>query len=343
MKVEGVFIDSVGVFLPEHVSAEQGVADGLYDEEVYKAGGLTGTHVAGEIPALDMAVAAARTALERSGLDADDIESHIHSGVYHQGPDGSYPPAYVLRELGVGNVPSLHIRQGCNGMLAALEIAVGQITGAAEVETALLTCGQNFSTPLIDRWRGFGDSYILADGAAAAVVSATGGFAELRAINSGTLAELEKWHRGDESLLPPQSTAGEKLAVAERAALFNEREMPLTETVERISEFDLGIVQRSLVDAGINAADLARVVPINQDGRMIEYAVLAPLGLPMSRSSWEFGRGIGHVGAADLLISLDHLVRTGELARGDHVLLLSQGPGWISSSAVVTITDLPAC
>ncbi|XUL94498.1 3-oxoacyl-[acyl-carrier-protein] synthase III C-terminal domain-containing protein (plasmid) [Streptomyces galilaeus] len=75
---------------------------------------------------------------------------------------------------------------------------------------------------------------------------------------------------------------------------------------------------------------------------MIEFSVLAPLGLPMSRSSWDFGRSVGHVGAADLIISLDHLVRTGELSPGDHVLLLSQGPGWISSSAVVTITDIPA-
>ncbi|MFJ9567874.1 ketoacyl-ACP synthase III family protein [Streptomyces fuscichromogenes] len=342
MKVEGVFIDSVGVHLPEHVSAEQGVAEGLYDEEVHQASGLTGTHVARHTPALDMAVSAARSALERCGLDPDDIESHIHSGVYHQGPDGSYPPAYILRELGITDVPSLHIRQGCNGMLAALEIAVGQITGAAEVERALLTCAQNFSTPLIDRWRGFGDSYILADGAAAAVVSAESGFARLRAINSGTLAELEKWHRGEESLLPPQGGGPARVAVAERAALFNEKEMPLAETVERIAEFDLGIIRRSLVDAGLNAADLARVIPINQDGRMIEYSVLAPLGLPMSRSSWDFGRGIGHVGAADLLISLDHLIRAGELAPGDHVLLLSQGPGWISSSAVVTITGIPA-
>ncbi|MEV5606661.1 ketoacyl-ACP synthase III family protein [Streptomyces sp. NPDC052299] len=342
MRVEGVYIGSVGVFLPRRVSAEDAVADGLYDEEVYKASGLTGTHVSDGTPALDMAVTAARQALERSGLDAEDVESHVHSGVYYQGPDGSYPPAYVLRELGVGRVPSLHIRQGCNGMLAAMEVAVGQMTGAAEVETVLLTTAQNFATPLIDRWRGFGDSYILADGAAAAVLSGEDGFAEVRSVNSGTLPELEAWHRGDESLLPPQDGAGEQLAVAERAALFNEREMSLSETVERIGAFDLDIVHRSLVDAGLNASDIARVIPINQDGRMIEFSVMAPLGLPMSRSSWDFGRSVGHVGAADLVISLDHLVRTGELAPGDHVLLLSQGPGWISSAGVVTIKEVPA-
>ncbi|MCX5269212.1 ketoacyl-ACP synthase III family protein [Streptomyces sp. NBC_00199] len=342
MRTQGVFLSSVGVFLPDPVSALDAVADGRYDEDVYKASGLTGTHVAHGVSALDMAVVAARRAVQRSGRDVEDIESHVHGGVYHQGPDGSYPPAYILRELGTGPIPSLHIRQGCNGMLAALEVAIGQMTGAAQVETALLTTAQNFDTPLIDRWRGFGDSYILADGAAAAVVSTESGFAEVRSLNSGTLAELEQWHRGDESLLPPQDGTGREVAVAARAALFNEREMSLAETVERIGEFDLSIVRRSLVDAGLNARDIAKVVPINQDGRMIEYAVMGPLGLPMSRSSWDFGRTVGHVGAADLLISLDHLVRTGEVAPGDHVLLLSQGPGWISSAGVVTIKEVPS-
>ncbi|MEV5205168.1 ketoacyl-ACP synthase III family protein [Streptomyces sp. NPDC053720] len=341
MRTEGVFINSVGVYLPDRVSTEDAVAEGRYDEEVYKASGLTGTHVADGISALEMAVIAAGRAMERSGLDIEDIESHVHSGVYHQGPDGSYPPAYILRELGTGNIPSLHIRQGCNGMLAALDVVIGQMTGAAEVETALLTTGQNFATPLIDRWRGFGDSYILADGAAAAVITRDSGFAEIRSLNSGTLPELERWHRGDEPLLPPRDGSGREVAVAERAALFNEREMSLAETVERISEFDLSIVQRSLVDADLNASDIAKVVPINQDGRMIEYSIMGPLGLPMSRSSWDFGRTVGHVGAADLIISLDHLARTGEVSPGDHVLLLSQGPGWISSAGVVTIKEVP--
>ena len=131
MRTEGVYLDSVGVFLPEWMSSEQAVADGLYEEEVWKSSGLTGAHVAGDVAALDMAVTASRTALERSELDPDEIGSHIHSGVFYQGPEGSYPPGYILRELAVEDASSLYLRQGCNWMLTALEVAVGRLAADA--------------------------------------------------------------------------------------------------------------------------------------------------------------------------------------------------------------------
>jgi 3-oxoacyl-[acyl-carrier-protein] synthase III len=341
MRTEGVYFDSVGVFLPEWMSAAQAVADGLYDEEACKASGLTGTHVAGDRTALDMAVSAARTALDRSAMDTEAVESHIHSGVYFQGPEGSYPPGYILRELGVEDASSLYVRQGCNGMLASLEVAVGQMTGAAEVAGVLLTTAQNFSSPTVDRWNGFGQSYVMADGAAAALLSSEGGFAEVRSVNSGILPELERWHRGEESLLPYDDPGGVNYDVNTRSEWFNDNEMTLADTLAALSDFGVDIMRRSLVDADLNASDIAMVIPINLDGRMVEFSIMAPLRLPMSRSSWEFGRTVGHVGAADLVISLEHLLSSGELSPGDHVLLTSQGPGWICSSSVLTIREIP--
>ncbi len=178
----------------------------------------------------------------------------------------------------------------------------------------------------MDRWRGFGQAYILGDGAAAALVSDEGGFAEVRSLNSGVLHELEKWHRGDGPLILRED-AYSMSDMAERAQRFTDREMPLSETMEKLTLFDLEIIQRSLVDAGINASDLAMVVPINMDGRMIEYSIMMPLGLTMERCSWDFGRAVGHVGGADVFITLEHLVRTRAVSPGDHVLLVSQGAG----------------
>jgi 3-oxoacyl-[acyl-carrier-protein] synthase-3 len=341
VRVEGVYLQAIGQFLPDWVSAADAVADGRYRAEVFEASGLTGTHVSEKLSALEMAVLAARAALDRSAAEPDDVESHIHAGVYYQGPEGSYPPGYIQRELGISGAGSIEIRQGCNGLLAALEIAVGQVTGAAEVETVLVTTAQNFNTPLIDRWHGFGDSYILADGAAAAVVTAAPGFAELRSVCSGTLPELERWHRGTAPLSPPDAATAERVSMAERSAAFTDDELPLARAVESLSEFDVGIIQRALVDAGLNVGDLARVITINEDGRMVEFTTLGPLGLDLSRSVWDYGRSVGHVGAADLVISLEHLLGTRQVAPGDHLLLVSQGPGWLCSAAVVTLRETP--
>ncbi|MEU8976797.1 ketoacyl-ACP synthase III family protein [Streptomyces monashensis] len=341
MRIENVHIDSLGVVLHEWASAEQAVADGRVDAEVVASNGLTGTHVSGEVPAVDLAVSAARTALDRSKTEPDEIGSHLHSAVYYQGPVGSYPPGYILRELGLDDISAIYLQQGCNGMLGALEVAIGQMTGAAEVESVLLTSGENFSSPEIDRWTGYGQSYFLGDGAASVLLSAEEGFATVRSLHAGVLPELEKWHRGDgPQLLRGQSDS--MADMAQRAEQFTETELSLSDTLEKLTVFDLGVIHRALVDADLNAADIAKVVPINMDGRMIEYSLMMPLGLPMSRSSWDFGKSVGHVGGADVFITLEHLVRTREVGPGDHVLLVSQGPGWICTACVVTINELPA-
>ncbi|GAB3659213.1 ketoacyl-ACP synthase III family protein [Streptomyces sparsus] len=341
MKVENVHIDSVGVALHEWASAEAAVADGRVEQEVLDANGLTGTHVSGDVPAVDLAVSAARTALERSKIEPDEIAGHIHSAVHYQGPEGAYPPGYILRELGLEGLSALYLQQGCNGMLGTLEVAIGQMTGVAEAEAVLLTTGENFTSPDIDRWTGYGQSYFLGDGGAAVLLSSEGGFAEVRSLHAGVLPALEKWHRGDGPLIL-RGGAGSMADMAERAENFTKTEMSLSETLERLSVFDLAVIHQALVDAELNASDLAKVVPINMDGRMIEYSVMMPLGLPMERSAWDFGKSVGHVGGADVFITLEHLVRTREVGPGDHVLLISQGPGWLCTACVVTLTDVPA-
>ncbi|GGO97752.1 ketoacyl-ACP synthase III family protein [Wenjunlia tyrosinilytica] len=343
MKTDGVYIESVGVFLPqEWVSAEKAVAEGLYDEySVQYATGLTAAYLAGDMPALDMAVSAARHALSRSEEEPDSLDFYVHCSATPQGPQGFYPPGYVLRELGTSGVASADVHSHSNGMLAAFEVAIGQMTGAAAASNALVAAAENFTTPLIDRWQGFGTGFTASDGGAAVLLSGEGGFAALRSINSGTLPELEQWHRGEESLLPYRGEPVGNYNTMEILTYFNQNVFPLEKAMEMIRDFELEIVHRSLVDAGLNAADLAWVVAANTDERMIDQMKMQPLGLPMSRSSWDFGKDYGHMGACDMAVLLNHLLTTGRLAAGDNVLLTTSGAGWVSSSAVLTILELP--
>ncbi|WSQ06578.1 ketoacyl-ACP synthase III family protein [Streptomyces sp. NBC_01231] len=344
MRVEGVHIDALGVDLHEWISVEKAAEDGLLAAETHADTGLTGVYVAPEVPALDMAVNSARTALDRAKTDPEAIATHIHSSVNYQAPAGSYPPGYVLRELGLGTIPAFYLQQGCNGMLSAMEVAIGQITGAGEAEAVLLTTGENWNSPGINRWTdGQNQSCILGDGGASVLLSAHQGFAEVRSLNAGVLHRLEKWHRGDGPLINLESDAASEMAeMGERVMRFHDADLSMAETLEKMSVFDLEIMQRSLVDAGLNASDITKVVSLNVDGRVVEYTVMVPLGVPMSRSGWEFGKSVGHIGGADPFIALEHLVRTREVTAGDHVLLTSQGPGWICTAAVVTINETPA-
>jgi 3-oxoacyl-[acyl-carrier-protein] synthase III len=123
---------------------------------------------------------------------------------------------------------------------------------------------------------------------------------------------------------------------------FMNKGISLPEIVERWSKFYFDICYRSLADADINSSDVAMIIPSNSDGRQFEQLLFDPLGIPASHSSVDFGRGIGHVGACDQMISLEHFMSVGRLSPGDYVLLVSSGPGITSNSIVLRITDAPA-
>ncbi|MFJ7208089.1 ketoacyl-ACP synthase III family protein [Streptomyces sp. NPDC098789] len=342
MKINGVFIDSLGVHLPEWVASAEAEGASDYARGEFAAAGLKGTHVAGDVPAADMAVLAARSAVTRSSAHLEAIDYHVHGSVYYQVPEGAYAPAYVLRELGAGEIPSLDVQQGCNSMLGGLEAAIGQITGVAKRNNVLITTATNFSTPLINRWGDFGTSSIFSDGAVAAVVNGRSGFAEVRSLTSGTLHSLEQWHRGEESLLPPDGGDRKYFNMGERSQYFVDNVMGFAELFEKFGKFDLGIINEAIVDAGLTSEEISKVISINVDKRMTEHALMRPLGIPMDRLVWEYGSSVGHAGGADIFITLEHAVRTGELVPGDHVLMTSQGPGWVCSATVLTIGELPA-
>ncbi|KPI16458.1 3-Oxoacyl-(acyl-carrier-protein (ACP)) synthase III domain-containing protein [Actinobacteria bacterium OK074] len=343
MKTDGVYVDTVGVYIPQQrVSVAEAVEQGLYDEfHVQHGTGLTAAHLAGDLPALDMAVAAARHAFRRSAADIEDLEFHAHCTAIQHGPEGFYPPGYVLRELGASGVPSTDVRQHSNGLLAGLEVAVGQLTGAAGAETALVTAAENFTSPLIDRWKGFGTGFTASDGGAALLLSGESGCVALRSLNSGTLPELEQWHRGEESLLPFRGEQRKASGTMELLSYFNQHVMPLDKCMELIRDFELDLVHRSLVEAGLNASDLRWVVAANSDSRMIDQTKMQPLGLPLSRSTWDFGKEYGHMGACDMAVSLNHLLTHGLVSPGDHLLMTTSASGWVSTAAVLTVLDIP--
>jgi 3-oxoacyl-[acyl-carrier-protein] synthase-3 len=331
VKIDGVFLKSVGVYLPPTVTTAEAIADGRYTKELFDLAGWAATHVAGDIPALDLAVRAARRALNR--CEDVTVQSLVNaSGSYH-GPDGISAPGYLLRELGIKNATGVDIGQGCNGSLSAIEVGIGFLTGASNHKTTLITSGANFSSPMIDRWQGFGPTVIMGDGGSAAVLSTEDGFAAIRSLNSGILPELEMWHRGAESLLPRPDLSVAPLDLAARTHHFIEQVMPLTEAMDQVRRFSTDLVLRSLADAGIKGPEVSLAITANADLAGLD-DWFAELELPVPAEYLDFARTVGHTAACDQIITLDHFLDTDYLSPGDHFLMLSFGPGWSTTVLV---------
>ncbi|MEV0056143.1 ketoacyl-ACP synthase III family protein [Saccharopolyspora shandongensis] len=337
MRTPGIFIKGIGVHLPEAVGVEQAVAQGSYPAEEVELHELAGAAVAGDTPAPEMALWAAQEACKRSGQRPEDVDLLLYCDSWHQGPDGWQPQYYLQRHLVGDDVLAVEVRQGCNGMFGALELAAGYLGGRAG--TALLVAADNFGTPMMDRWR-MGPGYIAGDAASAVLLSTEPSFARLRAVRSLAVSEAEQMHRGDEPLFPPGPTVGRPLDFTARNADYKRRliaDGTGTAALVRIHQQTLRIVELVLEEAGIGLDDVTRVAYMNYSREIVEQRCMAPLGLDLEKSTWDFGRTVGHLGASDQIVSLDHLLAIGELAPGDHLLMLGVGPGVTLSAAVVEI------
>jgi 3-oxoacyl-[acyl-carrier-protein] synthase-3 len=334
-----VYIAGLGVYLPgEKMSVRDAIDRGLCDPETAQVG-WKAARIAGEMPAPDMAIRAANQAIAQSGHPPEDFALLLHACAWHQGPEGWSPHHYIQRHTIGGNSLAVGLRQGCNAALASMELAIPYLISNDERKAALICSADNFGTPLYDRWRAH-RAVVYGDAGAAMVLSTQGGFARVLAVGSKSMPQFEELGRGVEPLFPPGVTVGRPLDFEERMAGY-ESDL-LYQAREHVPTLGAEIVKLTLEAAGLSIADVARVVHQATGSEMFLQVLLGPLGVETERGVLGFGQDNGRFGAADQVAGLAHLVQQGELAEGDHVLLLGGGPGMTATAAVLRIQDVPA-
>jgi 3-oxoacyl-[acyl-carrier-protein] synthase-3 len=342
MRIADVYITGTGAYLPPRVTTQEAVERGWYEQESVETFGWESATVAGDKSAPDMAVSAVNQAVARSGLRPEDFHLLIHAGAYHQGPDAWSPPHYILRNTLDTTIPATGIAQGCNGFLGAIEMAVYYLRASDARTAAVVSCADNFGVPTVDRWHA-SIGTVFGDGAAAVVLSKRPGFARLLAIDAISIPEFEKLHRGNEALYPPAVTMGRKFDMQERtAALVEEFGSDAARVSDEVTASTAEIFNQVLREAGASVDDIKKVLHLGAGQIATLEANLKPLGLSADLGNTEFSRTIGHAGASDIGMQLNHMVETGGLAVGDHFLMLSTGPGIVVSAAVLQVIEPPA-
>jgi 3-oxoacyl-[acyl-carrier-protein] synthase-3 len=347
MKLDGMFIAGVGAYVPDSVSTEEAVAAGWYDADEAAASGWTGAAVAGDLPAPDMAVIAARQALARSGHEPGEVAIVLHgSSIGFQGPDVWPVQSYIQRRTIGGEEPALEVRQACNATLAAMELASAYLGSAAQ-PAAMITAADNFGHAQFDRWRyaaGAGNNRltIVGDAGCSVILSKRQGFARLLAINSRSVPDLEEMYRSGVDLFPPEPTLGGPCRPGQRWAHYRGQHPEAFEAAKlMLSEARATLGKRTLSDAGVTPEQITRAAHVFAGGQRYITSVLAPIGIDPARGMLEFGRGVGHLAACDQIVALDHLLTTHAVGPGDHVMLLSNGGGSLMC-AILEILTVPS-
>ena len=109
MRLSNFFIESIGLYLPECHSTESAVADGRLDAGTREKSGWTGTAVAGDISAPDMAIIAIKEALSRSRYTGDDVALMLYGSSGMQGIPPWPAHHYVQRKAVGGTAAAIAI------------------------------------------------------------------------------------------------------------------------------------------------------------------------------------------------------------------------------------------
>ncbi|ANZ35106.1 3-oxoacyl-ACP synthase [Lentzea guizhouensis] len=332
MRVKDVFVNGTGVRLPATLTVADAIASGECEPKLVARTDVESVAVSPTESAAEMAVAAAQIALNRAGSAPDDVDLILHATTYHQGQDLWPVGSYIQRETVRNSCLALEIRQMSNGGMAALDLAVSYLV-ARPGRDALLTTSDRFCLPGIDRWRTDpGTPY--GDGASALVLSTRGGYAKLLSLAINADSDLEPLHRGDVPFgLAPFS---HRIPVDfEEAKHTFSREFGLSYGINKANAGQARTVEEALSDADMKMGDADWVILPHFGRRRLDVNYLRPYDIEPERTTWEWSRTVGHLGAGDQFASFDHLVQSGKAEPGQRIVMVGVGAGYSWGCAVL--------
>ena len=310
-------ITGTGSFLPpkrvtNDALAAQLALDGIEtsDQWIVERTGIKARHfAASDVACSDLAVQAARRALEAADVDAASIDLII---LATSTPDMVFPSTacIVQQKLGVHGGAAFDVQAVCSGFVYALTVADSMIrTGAAR--KALVIGAEVFSRILDFKDRG--TCVLFGDGAGAVVLEASD--------TPGILAsELHADGRHVGILCVPGHVSGgqvlgDPVLKMDGPAVF------------KIAVNVLYDVARSVLDkAGRSEAQIDWLIPHQANIRILQ-STAKRLKLPMDKLIVTVDQH-GNTSAASIPLALDESVRSGKIKRGDTVLLEGVGGGF---------------
>ncbi len=270
----------------------------------------------------DMAVAAARLALDMAATRAEDLDMIIVATI---SPDMPMPScaAIVQAKLGAKKAFAFDISAACAGSLYGISIADKFIRSGAQ---RVLVIGAELLSRLVD-WTDRNTCVLFGDAAGAMVLGPAPdpkrGFLSMHLHSDGTMANMLAIPGGGSK--HPQSEE-----------VIEKKMNKITMNGRDVYKFAVTVLpdalQEALNENGMTVADVDHVVSHQANIRIVE-SVLAKTGIPMSKCWINLDR-YGNTSSASLPISIDEASRAGSLKEGDIVLMMAIGAGIAWGSAI---------
>ncbi|MGO3152612.1 MAG: 3-oxoacyl-ACP synthase III family protein [Galactobacter sp.] len=322
-----VSITGTGSYVPPRVvtNEEIGPAANVDDAWIQRKTGIVRRHwVDSDVATSDLAIEAAKRALDSAGVDADEITLLV---VATSTPDHSQPPtaAIVQGSIGATHAVAFDLNAVCSGFAFAL----------STVQQMLMVQGGKglvIGADLYSRILNPADRktvILFGDGAGAAVVErqATPGgghrILHTQLHSYGDLHHVIKVPAGG-SRLPLDATVDDELryfTMDGRAV----RDFVAQKLPKLVADF--------LDEAGVDPAQVGHFIPHQANGVMLQ-DVFDTMDLPNAQIHLNVSE-VGNTGAGSIPLMLDEVARGGLIGPGEKVLLAGFGGGMAAGLALL--------
>ncbi|MCM2348332.1 MAG: ketoacyl-ACP synthase III, partial [Acidovorax soli] len=280
------------------------------DEWIVERTGIRARHFAApDVTSSDLALEAARKALEAAGCQPQDIDLII---VATSTPDMVFPStACILQnKLGANGCPAFDVQAVCSGFVYALTVADAMIQSGA-ARRALVVGAEVFSRILDFQDRT--TCVLFGDGAGAVVLEASD--------TPGILAsELHADGRYVDILCVPGGVSGGEVLGHPLLKMDG----------QAVFKLAVGLLDKAaratLAKANLTDADIDWLIPHQANIRIMQ-STARKLKLSMDKVVVTVDQH-GNTSAASIPLALDHGVRTGQVQKGETLLLEGVGGGF---------------
>jgi 3-oxoacyl-[acyl-carrier-protein] synthase-3 len=324
-----ISITGLGWHVPERVLTNDELAEWVdtSDEWITTRTGIRERRIAAPEEAMtDLALPAARQALEQAGVDPADVDLIVVATVT---PDSTFPTTSALLAdlLGSPAAAAYDLLAGCTGFVYALAQAYGMV--AAGLSQRALVVGGDVLSKIVN-WRDRSTCVLFGDGAGAVVLEFVdqGGFLgfELGADGAGGI-HLTLPAGG--SRLP---ASAETIAAEQHFIHQNGREVYKFATRVLVSS-----AEQVLAACDLTVDDVDVYIPHQANLRIIDHAV-RKLGIPPERVVTNVDR-YGNTSSGSIPLALADAAADGRLQPGKLVLMTGMGAGLTWGSGVMEWTE----
>ncbi|HVT33941.1 MAG TPA: beta-ketoacyl-ACP synthase III [Nevskiaceae bacterium] len=312
-------IVGTGSYLPAQVLSNRDLElrSDTTDEWIFSRTGIRSRHVAApEEKTSDLALAAARKAMEAAQVSADDIDLIV---VATSTPDLVFPSTACLlqQKLGVTRGAAFDVQAVCSGFLYALTVADKFVAGG-QFRCALVIGAEVFSR-LLD-WSDRRTSVLFGDGAGAVVLKphAEHGILSTHLHSDGNYSHILR----ASGFVQDGQLHDHAFVTMDGQAVFRFAVRVLEE-----------VCKEALAATGYKGDELDWLVPHQANIRIIQ-ATAQKLGMRPERIVTTLETQ-GNTSAASVPLALDAAVRDGRIQPGHKVMLEAVGAGMTWGAAMV--------